>query len=152
MSPRYPHRLRLKHIEATPKEVRFVGDTLDVRIKLSNETALDLADLRDLVQSGSPLPGRYYRPSMARRSDDLLFNRGIMHLHLKSHDDDTVVYLIQYQDHIVIICIDTHKHLRAHPPGAGLREDLILKAEKALLSELKLDPLRAPDADIHEDL
>lgn len=143
MVHRFPHRLRKRYIEDKPKDFRFVGAVPDIRIVPEAETLQDLADLRELIRTGRPVPERYYRPSMRRRGDDLLFDRGIMHLHLKSRNDDAIAYLIQYEDHVLFICLDTHRHLNAHPPGAGLRDDLIKRAEIDLLRELALNPMGA---------
>lgn len=59
--------------------------------------------------------------------------------------------MIQYPDHVIIICVDTHKHLRSVPPGANLRDDLINQAEKVLLDELGLDPKYVPDDEYDDE-
>ncbi|MBF0326474.1 MAG: hypothetical protein HQL42_15580 [Alphaproteobacteria bacterium] len=141
----HPHRLRNRYIETKPKEFKYLGGAPDIRITVRDETLEDLADLRELIEQGQTIPDRYYRKSTNRRGDELLIKRGIVHLHLKSHDNNALVYLIQFDDHVIMICLDTHKHLEAHPPGANLRADLISKAEVELLASLGLDPNYRPD-------
>ncbi len=58
-----------------------------------------------------------------------------MHLHLDS-PSDALVYLIQYDDVVLIIQVNTHVHLLDKPEGKKFRADLISKAERELNKEL----------------
>jgi hypothetical protein len=73
--------------------VAFVGDDLDIKIPLSPRQQDDLELLIELIEAGSPIPERFYRPSINRRGDDLLVKGRVMHLHLDG-PSDTLVYLI----------------------------------------------------------
>ena len=128
-------RLSLRYIEAKPKVIGFVGDDLDIKVPLSPRQQDDLELLFESVEAGKPLPDRFYRPSMGRRGDDLLVNNKIMHLHLDG-PSDALVYLIQYDDVVLIIQVNTHVHLLDKPEGKKFRADLISKAERELNKEL----------------
>lgn len=123
------HRLRLQRVEAKPKRVEIVGDELDVRIALTSAQREDLRTLVRSIREGRPLPDRFYRPSRERRGDDLLVRSGYMHLHLDG-PSDALVYLIQYADRVLLICVDDHANLRSRPPGARISDYAVRQAEQ----------------------
>lgn len=132
------HRLRLRRIEAKPKRVEVVGKELDVRIALTSAQRDDLRLLVRSAREGRPLPDRFYRPSRDRRGDDLLVRLGYMHLHLDG-PSDALVYLIQYTDHVLLVCVDDHANLRSRPPGARISDHAVRHAEQRFVTPARDD-------------
>lgn len=128
-------RLKKPRIVDTPKRVKVVGGKLEIARRvspLSDTHKKDLEDLIEYIESGKTVPERYYRGSSDRRSDPLLALHGVMHLHLGDPSSNVLVYLIQYADVVLLICVDTHFHLKAVPLGGSLPSYAISRAEKSL--------------------
>lgn len=145
-----PRRLALPRIATKPKSVSIAGDTLEVNIGLTSEQEQDLQDLLDFIEQGIPVPDRYYRASTGRRSDELLIKHNIMHLHLGGPHSDALVYLIQYEDAVMLICVDRHIHLEDHPVGKRFRVDRIRKAERKMQGHLARDTAEEPRSEQDE--
>ena len=91
----------------------------------------NIADIREHIINGVPLPDHYYRQSSGR--DYLLEERGWLHLHV-GHDIDRDVLLIveQTADKVIFIALTDHTIFRETPRAKsilGLRS----KTEKAKL-------------------
>ncbi|GEM_PF-3542224 len=125
MAPRHPHRL--KHIERKPKRWLYAGNAPDIRLRLDASEIAALTNLPGFILSGDELPDRYYRPSLERRGDPLLSKRGIMHLHLS---DTTLAFVIQYDDAVMLVRVDSHKTFSLRPEGADIPEYDITRAEQ----------------------
>ncbi|WP_158043335.1 hypothetical protein [Skermanella pratensis] len=120
-----------------------MGDHLDVKVSLSSRQQSDLELLIDLIESGGAVPDRFYRPSRDRRGDDMLVKGKVMHLHLDG-PSNALVYLIQYDDAVLIIEVNSHIHLHDEPEGKKFRADLIGRAERNLHKVLQAGPAPFP--------
>ena len=85
-------------------------------VKFEAAEQADFVELRRLLLEGGDL-SKYYRSDVVKGGDKLLVNHHVMHLHLCGKGSDTLVYLIQYPEHVVLLRIDTHVHLNDNPPG-----------------------------------
>lgn len=69
----------------------------------------------------------------------MLVKGKVMHLHLDG-PSNALVYLIQYDDAVLIIEVNSHIHLNDKPEGKKFRADLIGKAERNLHKDLQAGP------------
>jgi hypothetical protein len=69
----------------------------------------DLDDLIDLIIAGDEIPERYYRTSSG--GDRLLKEEGIMHLHLRNPGSDVILYLVQFDEEVLLLGTGTHTEL-----------------------------------------
>jgi hypothetical protein len=106
-----------------------------VRIHFNKNAQKDLEDIINLIGSGGDL-APYYRADIDKFSDQLLARHGVMHLHLDGKDSNCILYLLQYEMHVVFLTIDTHVHLEDIPPAkkfpAGYHEHAKKQVLKAL--------------------
>jgi len=110
MSGQFGDRLTKSRIEHKPKVVLSWEHFFD-RADVANNPALqdDLDDLIDHITKGKGIPERYYRKSVG--VDHLLKRHGIMHLHLQHAGSDAVVYLVQFEDEVLLLGIGSHAEL-----------------------------------------
>ena len=113
-------RLKLRRIEKKPKLV-FAAHWTDYAGIKSNPALLDeFDDIVESIERGEGVPEAHYRSGIDVDSDDLLAQRGIMHLHLGGRDSDVLVFLIQYADRVVLLETNTHIHFRTQPAGKNI--------------------------------
>ncbi len=105
-------------IEAKPKRISE-SDGFYIGPQLNERQLRDLATIQSLIKTGGDL-SPYYRRSGDRKGDRLLLDRGIMHLHLGGPGSDALLYLVQFPDDVLLLCVDTHIHLEDIPPGKKL--------------------------------
>ena len=98
-------RLRLPRLETKPKRVRLEGWRDYAAI--GKNPALR-AELDDIVES------------IGRDRDALLEDMGIMHLHLGGRHSDTLIFLIQYDDLVLLLESNSHVHFRTNPKGKNI--------------------------------
>ena len=108
--------LRLPYIEAIGKRVIQDKD-FTIRVLGTNALLGQLATVTSLIKIGGDL-SPYYRRST--RHDVLLRSLGVLHLHLGGPGSDTLLYLMQFPMHVLLLCVDTHIHLDDMPPGRRL--------------------------------
>jgi hypothetical protein len=110
--------LNLREIEQKPKEISedigfYVADSIpDSHLR-------DLVAIRNRIRLGQDL-GPFYRQSGDQKGDRLLVDRGIMHLHLGGPHSNSILYLVQFPEDVLFLCVDTHIHLEDIPPGKKL--------------------------------
>jgi hypothetical protein len=126
--------LDLPKVESVPKSV--LRDThFSVYVRLTERQETDYATIVGLIGAGGDL-SRYYRAST--NTDVLLREHQVMHLHLGGPGSDALLYLIQYPAYVLLLCVDTHRHMRP-PPGGGLnmlgRKEFEVKVE----AKIKVD-------------
>lgn len=92
----------------------------NIRPDLTAEEKNDLFDLQTAIEAGQELPDRFYRKGLGQRGDELLVKHGVMHLHLGGQDSDTIVYLMQFESHVLILDVSDHRYLDETPPGKSL--------------------------------
>lgn len=135
MKPQVPAlRLRLPRVEKTPKRVHAERWQDFAGIKKNQSLVDELDGIIEGIGRGDGAPEAHYRAGMDRDRDGLLEERGIMHLHLGGKDSDTLVFLIQYADQVVLLESNTHMHFRTQPPGKN-----ILALSQSWLAELEHD-------------
>lgn len=71
----------------------------------------DLAALVEYISNGAEIPERFYRPGVGAH-DQLLHEYGILHLHLGSRTSDTLLFLMQFTDRVVLLETNTHQRFR----------------------------------------
>jgi len=114
------YRLRCDRFEQKPKRVVLAKNFKDWIGALSDpEVAARFTRLRDCITQGYIVPDHYYRRST--RQDDLLGQEGIKHLHLDGGGGDILLFAVEYDDAVVFLEINSHRHFAGEPPGAVLR-------------------------------
>jgi hypothetical protein len=88
-------RLRLPRIEAKPKRVRVEGWQDHAGFGKNLALRAELDDIIESIGRGAGLPERYDRAGIDVDRDELLEQRGIMHLHLGGKHSDVLVFLAQ---------------------------------------------------------
>jgi len=68
----------------------------------------DLAELKRIVESGGELPARFYSSKAGHDADPLLKDFGVLHVHLGGSGSDTLLFLMQYVDRIVLLETNSH--------------------------------------------
>lgn len=113
-------RLRDDKIQHAPKRV-IMADLFKDRIgALGDEKVAERYNtLTDCISHGRHIPLHFYRRST--RVDDLLVQEGIKHLHLDGGGGDILLFLVEYEDAVVFLEINSHDHLKDDPPGTVLR-------------------------------
>ncbi len=113
-------RLRLSRIEKLPKPVYAEQFQDFANIRHRPELVAELDDMIESIERGDGVPERLYRAGIDRDADGLLASTGIMHLHLGGKNSDTIVFLIQYADRVVLLETNTHVHFRTQPAGKNI--------------------------------
>ena len=113
-------RLRLSRIEAKPKHVRLEDWTDHANISKNPALRAELDGIIESIGRGDGVPEQYYRAGIDRDRDALLEERGIMHLHLGGKHSDTLVFLVQYADLVLLLESNAHVHFRTNPKGKNI--------------------------------
>jgi hypothetical protein len=71
--------------------------------------------LSNQIENGIEIDPKHYRRST--NGDKLLINSGVMHLHLTHAGDDTILYLMQFDDDVLFLEVSDHRYLNSVPPG-----------------------------------
>jgi hypothetical protein len=114
-------RLRLSRIERKKKRVRR-HEHFDVRCDLDDDHEAAFIELVRCITNGERVPERFYRAGINSDTDELLERTGIMHLHLGHPGTEQLIFLVQYEDDVVLLEINDHKHFRTEPNGALLQQ------------------------------
>jgi hypothetical protein len=85
---------------------------------------LEFNELQDCIHNGWEVPDEFYRLDVDKNRDLLLHETGIKHLHLGGRGSDTLVYLIELKDRVIILRIAGHAYLEDRPRGSFLRRIL----------------------------
>jgi hypothetical protein len=121
----FPDRLRNERFEQGPgKPVYEAVGYGDRTGKVAKEYRLgnDLKAIIRAIRRGDLLPARAYRRGIERDYDELLDLYGIKHLHLGDIDDDVLLFLVEYEDFVVLLQSDGHLKHFDKPVGATLRK------------------------------
>jgi hypothetical protein len=110
--------LSLREIEPKPKQIHEI-DGFYIKGVLSERQLDDLVKIRSGIRIGVDL-SPYYRRNHKQTEDELLATRHVMHLHLGGQGSDTLLYLIQFPDDVLFLCVDTHVHVEDWPRGNKL--------------------------------
>ena len=113
-------RLRLRRIEAKPKKVRLEGWKDFAGIGKNPALRAELDEIIESIGRGDGVPEKYYRAGIDDNRDELLAQRGIMHLHLGGKHSDTLVFLVQYTDMVLLLESNSHTHFETSPKGKNI--------------------------------
>jgi hypothetical protein len=113
-------RLRSPRIESSPKRVHLSGWNDHAGIAKNPALRLEPDEIIESIERGEGLPEKYYRAGIDQDPDELLQQRGIMHLHLGGKDSSTLVFLIQYANAVVLLESNSHVHFRTTPKGKNI--------------------------------
>lgn len=117
-----PTRLRLPKLEQKPKAVHVVDTWRDTQNILNDPELADrVKHIRRCILNGTPLPSSYYRKGVDLDTDALLEAEGFMHLHLGRTNTSELLWLVQYDDHVVLLELSDHKHFTTRPVGTLLK-------------------------------
>lgn len=122
-----------------PKEVvqpiRFIDHTRQVLGKaMAGEAAgmrtrlrTSFYELQDAIEAGRPVPIDFYsrRVDEPQYVDALLQTYGIMHLHLGGRNSNVLVYLVQFNDSVLLLQINDHKWVTYRNTVARSAENLL---------------------------
>lgn len=111
-------RLRLLRIEAKPKRVRLEGWSDHAKIGKNPDLRAEFDEIIESIGRGDGVPEKYYRADIDHDDDELLQQRGIMHLGGK--DSDTLVFLVQYADLVLLLESNSHVHFKTTPKGKNI--------------------------------
>ena len=106
------------------KEVDYspLYDDLTGLIGVDEEATQNLLNIIRCIGEGNLIPEKLYRNGIDRDDDPLLAEHGIRHLHL--HEDtevDALLFLIEYSDFVLFLCVDGHRRHFKKPEGSVLR-------------------------------
>lgn len=120
--------LKLCTIEAKPKRV-YKADTFRDSVGLKSklpDLAANLVLIVRCIESGHPIPERFYRSRREETDDELLELLGVMHLHLDNPGSRELLYLVQFDDHVVLLEVSDHIHVDTQPRGEILKRIHVL--------------------------
>jgi hypothetical protein len=143
-------RLRLPRIEPRPKRVRLESWVDHAGIGKHPALRAELDEIIDSIGRGAGVPEKYYRAGIDQDRDELLEHRGIMHLHLGGKDSDTLVFLVQYRDLVLLLESNSHVHFRTTPKGrhiVALVQAWFLNLEREMAASEQVALEAAEDAD-----
>lgn len=154
MNPRYTKpkpadpRLRQSRIELVPKRVRFVPGMDRAGVQHDPDLVRELTAIVNSIQNGRGIPEANYRAGIDTDRDRLLDDHGVIHIHLKGKNSDHLVYLVQYDDMVVVLRTGTHAELIRVPPSSLLRDILkgVLKPYDLEAAQIRTDKAAAAAA------
>lgn len=146
------HVTPLRLIPAEPlRNERIVGckaiiqeEFFEIRIELTKLQKRQFVSLLNLIRIGGDL-SPYYRQGIGQDRDDLLMKHGVMHLHLGGPKSNALLYLLQYDSYVVLLCIDGHVYVDEHPVGKSLPVLDIKKAGKIVAEKRASEATLAGD-------
>jgi len=115
-------RLRCERFERKRKEVILAPNFRDFTrtVKGNQQLEDDLLEITERIESGAPLNRRFYRTGLEEDGDPLLIQEGIKHLHLDHMASDVLLFAVEYDDRVVFLEVNSHKHFRGEPKGSVL--------------------------------
>ena len=103
-APRLDDKLELK-----PKQVFKAPTWVDHTGQgASDPFAKNLLDIRRRIEQGLELPPKYFRNGIGKTTDDLLQHTGVKHLHLGTIKSDVLLFLVEFDDFVVLLEIADH--------------------------------------------
>lgn len=117
-----PKRLCLDELQPVKKGVEFSDLFRIIPTDLTyDEIDSELEAIKEAIEIGCALDGRYYRQDLYLSTDTLLQTTGIMHLHLGSQTGDQLLWLIEYETYVLFLEVTGHlNRFSDKPPGRTL--------------------------------
>ncbi|WP_374944187.1 hypothetical protein [Sphingomonas sp.] len=113
--------LRGARLQTRPKEVLTVEPFKDHSGQARVEPfAKDYLEMVRRIEGGLALDERFYRKRIEDTPDELLEKHGIKHFHLGGQSSDVLVFLAEYDDVVILLEINDHKHFETDPIGSLL--------------------------------
>ncbi len=81
----------------------------------------DFNEIVDCLLDGRLIPEKFYRNRIDHTPDALLAGDGIKHLHLGGRNSDIILFLVEYEDRVVLLEVSNHQHFATKPAGSLLR-------------------------------
>jgi hypothetical protein len=88
-------------------------------------------DIVDAISTGQPLPHWAYRRDIDTTPDEVLNRYGMMHLHLGSQGSNELLWVMQYEDRVILLAIGNHNNFAGMPKG-----ELLYRFHKNKVAEL----------------
>lgn len=137
MSQPFPERQRnARFVQDMPKPVDYAAAWVkgNREVEKGSKAEVDLFSIIHAIGAGDLVPNRCYRHGIERNfpRDELLEDRGIKHLHLGGADSDIILYLVEYEEFVLLLEIGTHRDLETEPPGsilASLHHNCLRRAD-----------------------
>lgn len=128
--------LRGATFETRPKQVLQVEPFLDhTGLARTPPYAGDFIELVRRIENGLELGHGFYRKRIGDTPDELLEVHGIKHLHLGGQNSNVLVFAAEYEDVVILLEINDHKHFATDPIGSLLvtlhRRKMEQQAEEA---------------------
>lgn len=106
------------------KEVDYspLYDDLTGLVGSNEEVTKNLIEIIRCIGAGNLVPEKFYRNGIDRDDDPLLEQHGIKHLHLHEDTDvDALLFLVEYSEFVLLLCVDGHRRHFEKPEGSVLR-------------------------------
>ncbi|MDH7974267.1 hypothetical protein QH494_18930 [Sphingomonas sp. AR_OL41] len=123
-NPLYPERLRSERFsQCAKRSIDYSPGFIDrgQRIAPGSQAESDLKEVIRLLGGGSLLPEKFYRNGVGRDYDQLLGDYGIKHLHLGGSTEDIILFLVEYEDSVLLLEVNGHEAFATKPVGSALR-------------------------------
>lgn len=114
-------RQRFRRIEKKKKEVDTAASFSTALIANDPARQDELIDIVESIKRGDGVDERYYRSKIDEDYDRFLATYGVIHLHLENKGSDLLLYLVQYEDRVVLVYLGDHGDLSINPPGRVLQ-------------------------------
>lgn len=141
MSSSFPERLRNPRFsQGRPKRVDYSAawQPRSRRIARGSQEEADLVAIIRSIGDGNLIPERCYRHGVDRTQDRLLDEQGIKHFHLGGADSDVILFLVEYDESVLLLEIGTHADLETEPPGsvlASLHQSCLRRADRQAVAD-----------------
>jgi hypothetical protein len=133
-------RLRCERFETKPKRVIQAANFHDWINALNDPLiAARYNEFADCVAQGRIVPPNFYRRGIDRTPDDLLAQEGIKHIHLDEGGGDALMFVVEYDDAVVFLEINSHTHFSTQPPGSvllSLHHNCLVQQDKDVLQRI----------------
>lgn len=119
-----------------------------------DELEAEFNEIVDCLLEGKLVPEKYYRHRVEHSPDALLASDGIKHLHLGGRDSEIILFLVEYEDRVVLLEANDHRHFASKPKGSLLLSlhHACLRAQDADAAHRKTERVNAKRAIIEQAL
>jgi len=113
--------LRGPRFQSRSKEVLHLEPFVDhTRILKTEPYASDYLKFIRSIANGLPLQYGFYRREIDTSPDELLERHGIKHVHLGGAGSDVLLFAAEYEDVVILLEVNDHKHFNTDPIGSVL--------------------------------
>lgn len=111
-----------RFLEGSERDVLRAPSFVDWTNSIFSDSELEdqFNEIVDCLLEGKLIPEKYYRNRIGHSPDPLLTDSGIKHLHLGGRDSNIILFLVEYEDRVVILEANDHRHFAKKPEGALL--------------------------------